>query len=111
MRERRWQSFSASCNWPAAYFCLAGKQRSPNPNQSAKIRMVSGTVSDFNRVCQGSELTLPKERGPTETQAKGKLELIEVLWSYAGGAANWAPHRAERGPYTGRGERAGGCSP
>ena len=21
----------------------------------------------------------------------------------AGGAANWAPHRAERGPYTGRG--------
>jgi hypothetical protein len=34
---------------------------------------------------------------------EGKLELTEALRSYAGGAANWAPHRAERGPYTGRG--------
>jgi hypothetical protein len=34
---------------------------------------------------------------------EGKLELIEVLRSYAGGAANWVPHRADRGPYTGRG--------
>jgi len=34
---------------------------------------------------------------------EGKLEPTEVLRSYAGGTANWAPHRAERGPYTGRG--------
>jgi len=34
---------------------------------------------------------------------EGKLELTKALRSYAGGAANWAPHRAERGPYTGRG--------
>ena len=52
---------------------------------------------------QRSKQTLPKEREPTETQAEGKLELTEALRSYAGGAANWAPHRAERGPYTGRG--------
>jgi len=54
--------------------------------------MVSGRRANFS-----------KEREPTETQAKGKLELTEALWSYAGGAANWVPHRAERGPYTGRG--------
>ena len=52
---------------------------------------------------QCSKQTLLKEREPTETQTKGKLELPEVLRSYAGGTANWAPHRAERGPYTGRG--------
>ena len=62
-------------------------------------------------MCQGAVRNFPKERGLTETQAEGEVELTEVLRSYAGGAANWAPHRAERGPYTGRGERAGGCSP
>ena len=64
---------------------------------------MSGTNQEFKIACQGSALTLPKERGPTETQPRRKAGTTEVLRSYAGGAANWVPHRAERGPYTGRG--------
>ena len=73
--------------------------------------MVSGTVSGFDR-CARAQSELCRRSGDSPRLSReGKLKLIEVLRSYAGGAANWAPHRAERGPYTGRGERAGGCSP
>ncbi len=75
----------------------------PNPNQSAKIRMVFGTVSDFNRVCRAQSELCRRSGDPLRLSREGKLELTEVLRSYVGGAANWAPHRAERGPYTGRG--------
>jgi hypothetical protein len=34
--------------------------------------MVSGADKHFKRVCQGSERTSPKERGPTETQLRRK---------------------------------------
>jgi hypothetical protein len=87
---------------------LAGTHSLPNPNQSAKIRMVSGIVSDFNR-CVGVQSDLCEGAGTNLDSGKRKLELTEVLRSYAGGAANCAPHRAERGPYTGRGCEHGGA--
>ena len=61
--------------------------------------------------CRSGVSAVAVEALMDNARKEGKLELIEVLRSYAGGAANWVPHRAERGPYTGRGERAGGCSP
>jgi len=53
--------------------------------------------------CRSGVSAVAVEALMDNVREEGKLELTEVLRSYAGGAANWAPHRAERGPYTGRG--------
>ena len=75
----------------------------PNPNQSAKIRMRL-ELFQTSIGCVGAQSKLRRRSGdPPRLSREGTLELTEALRSYAGDAANWVPHRAERGPYTGRG--------